>query len=134
MLERDSAEWRALTTLLDAHRGGSVHGAGSPRWESRDVYAHPSRWMNRSTHDLEAALEDRSRPLVEGSDDEINARWQSEDSGLSLTRHATGQSPPSSVVSAIRAIPTDNWNAVIEAIANADGADHFAAHRRAIVL
>ena len=84
MLARDRAEWQALVRVLEARPGRSLHDPESPTWNSRDVYAHLARWMEQSTAHLEAALVHSSFAPVEGTDDEINARWQSEAQRLSL--------------------------------------------------
>src|SRR3989304_1563464 len=84
MLAEDRAEWEALVALLGAPPEGMLHNASAPPWTSRDVYAHLARWIERSTAELEVRLEGRGLPALEGTDDEINARWQEEDSRLGL--------------------------------------------------
>ena len=84
MLRKDRAEWGALVAVLEAHPRKSLHDPSSPPWTSRDVYAHMSRWIERSTSELEARLEGGTLQPLDGADDEINARWQREDSGLNL--------------------------------------------------
>ena len=130
MLRKDRAEWEALTVVLDAHPEGSLHDPSSPLWTSRDVYAHLSRWIEHSTAALEARLAGRTLAQLEGTDDEINARWQQEDSGLSLgealerARQAFARR-----LRAIEVVPIDRWDEMLEAIARADGAEHYAGHR-----
>ena len=84
MLDHDRAEWDALAAALEAHPDDSLHDPASPPWTSRDVYTHLARWMEVSTSHLESELAGRAHERMEGTDDEINARWQAEDSGLSL--------------------------------------------------
>lgn len=130
MLERDHAEWRALTTILDSRPTESMHGADNPDWNARDVYAHLARWINHSTDDLEATLAGKGIPRPAGTDDEINARWQAEDAVLSLgeardfARRAFDRR-----LAAITSIPSDGWNPLLDAIAHADGWEHIATHR-----
>src|SRR5438132_10097145 len=84
MVARDREEWQQLVALLDAQPEAPVHGPGSPDWNSRDVYAHFGRWLGHSTDDFEATLDGRGLPRPDGTDDEINARWQLEDAALSF--------------------------------------------------
>ena len=131
MLREDRAEWEALVALLEAHPEESLHDAGSPPWMSCDVYAHLARWIERSTAELEARLAGRTIPPLEGTDDEINARWQQEDSGLSLEEaRQRAQKAFERRLRAIENVPSDRWDQVLELIAHADGAKHYANHRR----
>lgn len=66
MLRKDRAEWDALVALLDAHPRRALHGDASV-WASRDVYAHLARWMQHSTADLQARLEDLTLPPLYGN-------------------------------------------------------------------
>jgi hypothetical protein len=135
MLREDREEWRALCAVLDAHPEGPLHDPESPAWTARDVYTHLARWMERSTEALGAWLADGSvlSPL-DGTDDEINARWQAEDSGLSLDEaRAQAQRAFDRLHQAIEAVPLDRWDAMVEAIARADGSEHYRAHRGFIV-
>ena len=131
MLRSDRAEWKALVAVLQAHPEQRLHADGSPPWVARDVYAHLARWITRSTDDLEARLAGRILPPLEGSDDEINARWQGEDSALSLdeARHRAGETFEHRL-RAIEGVAADRWDPVLEAMARADGAEHYANHRR----
>ncbi len=131
MLREDRAEWEALVALLEAHPDQSLHHAGSPPWMSRDVYSHLARWIERSTAELEARLAGRNLPPLVGTDDEINARWQQEDSGLSLEEaRQRAQKTFERRIQAIEAVPSHRWDQVLELIARADGAKHYANHRR----
>lgn len=132
MLREDRAEWEALVALLEA-RGGreSVHADSAPSWTIRDVYAHLARWIAHSTGDLEGWLEGRPIASLDGSDDEINARWQAEDSALDVaTARERAQAAFDRRARAIEAVPAERWgDAVLEKIARADGAEHYRAHR-----
>jgi hypothetical protein len=133
MLERDRAEWRQLAALLDAQPGTPVHGPGSPAWDARDVYAHFARWLGHSTDDFEATLAGRGLPRPEGTDDEINARWRQEDAALSFD-DASGRAQRAfdRRIEVLQSTQADRWNPLLDAIANADGYEHMAAHRRYI--
>ena len=135
MLRRDRAEWEALAAVLEAHPEERLHGEGSPSWVSRDVYAHLARWIRHSTGDLEARLAGRTLPPLDGTDDEINARWQREDSGLSLAEaRQRAREAFERRLQAIDSVAPGRWDPVLEAIANADGAEHYANHRRYIAV
>ena len=135
MLREDRAEWNALVAVLDAHPGEALHG-GTSVWVSRDVYAHLARWMEHSTADLQARLEDLTLPPLSGTEDEINARWQQADSVLSFAAareraHAIFERR----LRAIQAVPPARWSdKILEAMARADGTNHYRAHRSYIVL
>ena len=130
MLCEDRAQWEALTAVLDAHTERSLHDPSSPLWTSRDVYAHLTRWIERSTSELEVRLEGGTLQPLEGTDDEINARWQQEDSGLSLDEaRERGQQAFELRLRSIEGVPTARWDKMLEAIARADGAEHYAGHR-----
>ena len=134
MLAEDRREWAALCATLDAHPDGALHDPESPEWTARDVYAHLARWIAHSTGDLEAVLAGRGIQVIEGSDDDtINARWQAEDSGLSLgDARARARRAFDRRIAAIEAVPRDRWNPALDAIAHADDAKHFRAHREYI--
>ncbi len=133
MLREDQAEWARLTKVLEERSGESLHGGSSPDWNSRDVYAHLARWIERSTEDLEARLQGRTLPPLEGTDDEINARWQAADTVLTPSEaRERAEAAFERRVRAVRAIPLDRWEPVLEAMARADGSNHYAAHSRYI--
>jgi len=133
MLARDHVEWRALTAILESRPADSMHGADDPDWNARDVYTHLARWINHSTDDLEATFLGRGIPRPAGTDDEINARWRAEDAGLSLdAARDFAQRAFDRRLAALRAIPSDRWNPMLDLIANADGWEHIAAHRNYI--
>ncbi len=131
MLQEDRAEWERLVALLDAHPEGPLHDPESPEWTARDVYAHLARWIERSTTEMEGWLATRTLlPKLEGSDDEINARWQQEDSALTLDEaRERARRAFERRLRAIEAVPLDRWDAVGEACARADGAAHYRSHR-----
>lgn len=130
MQREDRAEWQALLAILDKHSDEPLHRAGSPAWVSRDVYAHLARWIERSTDELEARLRGRSLAALPGTEDEINARWQQEDSQLSLGEARDwAQRAFERRLRVIQAVPSDRWDQVLEMMAHADGAKHYAAHR-----
>jgi hypothetical protein len=131
MLTRDRQAWRRLTALLDAHPDTVVHEPGSPAWTARDVYRHFTRWLNHSTDDLEANLGGRTLPRHEGTDDEINARWQAEDAALSIEEaRQSAQAAFDRRIAVIASVPDDGWNPVTRGIAQADGHEHIEAHGR----
>ena len=134
MLHKDREEWEALVALLEAHPDESLHDPAAPSWTARDVYTHFARWIERSTDHLEAELAGRALPPLEGTDDEINARWQREDSGLSLAEaRERAQQAFERRIRAIEAVPAERWDGPLAEIARADGHEHIAAHRRWIV-
>jgi hypothetical protein len=140
MLHEDRAEWQTLVAALDAHPGGPLHDPESPTWTARDVYAHLARWINHSTDAFESWLASRTLPPpandMEGNDDEINARWQAEDSHLSLDEaRARAQRAFDRRIRAIEAAPADRWDdPILDATAHADGAKHYRNHRSYIAV
>lgn len=135
MLHEDRAEWEALVAVLDAHPDGAVHDPESTEWTARDVYTHLARWITHSTNDLKAVLAGGKIALLEGSDDEINARWQAGDSHLSLDQASQwARQAFERRIQAIEAVAPDRWDNVLESIARADGADHYRGHRQYIVV
>ncbi len=133
MLRRDHEEWAALVAVLDARPTGAVHDPESPSWQARDVYSHFTRWIHRSTDELEARADGRTLARLEGSDDEINARWQGEDARLTLDEaRSRAQAAFDRRVAVVRAVAKDRWHDGLAAIVYADGYEHIAAHRRYI--
>lgn len=133
MLDRDHIEWARLVTILDAHPETVIHEPGAPPWTAKDIYSHFARWINHSTDDLEANRAGRALARLDGTDDEINARWQAEDAALSLdqARHQA-QAAFDRRAAAIESVPADAWSPALDAIAFADGHEHIEAHRRYI--
>ncbi len=88
------------------------------------------RWIERSRSELEARLEGGTLQQLAGTDDEINARWQQEDSELSLDEaRERAQQAFERRLRAIEGVPTARWDEMLKAIACADGAEHYAGHR-----
>lgn len=132
MIRKDREEWAALTALLDADADRPVH-QDSHDWTARDVYTHFARWLEHSTNDFEATLGGEGLPRPEGTDDEINARWQTEDSKLSLDEaRAWAQREFDRRTAVIQSLPEDRWTEPLWAIAHADGWKHIQAHHRYI--
>lgn len=130
MLRRDREEWAALTALLDANPDRAVHQDGHD-WTARDVYNHFARWLEHSTNHFDATLRGERAQRLEGTDDQINARWQAEDSKLSLEEaRSRAQREFDRRIQAIESLPEDRWTESLWAIAHADGWEHLAAHRR----
>lgn len=135
MLQADRAAWDELVALLDAHPGVSLHDAGSPAWSSRIVYAHLARWMEHSTAAIRALAAGVTPPPLEGTDEEINARFQREDADLSLDEaRQWAMMTFGERERTIESIPSYLWNDEIENYARADGASHFRAHLSYITL
>lgn len=131
MLPRDREAWQRLTELLDTHPDAVIHDPESPAWTARDVYSHFARWLNHSTDDLEANLAGRTLARPQGTDDEVNARWQAEDAALSLAEaRQRAQAAFDRRITVIESVPDDRWNDVLFAIAHADGFEHIEEHRR----
>jgi hypothetical protein len=137
MLREDRNEWDKLVSVLDAHPGEILHNPDSSwRWTSRDIYAHLARWINYSMNTFETILGRRPpSPPLEGTDDEINARWQQKDSALTL---AEARSRASAAfdrrVHLIKSVSDDAWDKELEKVAHFDGADHYRHHRSYIVV
>ena len=132
LLREDREEWEALVAVLDAHPEGSLHDPESPEWTARDVYNHLARWIDHSAEALQAWLAGRTIAPLEGADDdEINARWRQEDSGLSFDEaREWAQRAFERRIQAIEAVAADRWDAELEFYARDDGADHYSEHRR----
>jgi len=135
MLREDIAEWEKLVAVLEAHPEESLHDPDSPPWTSRDVYAHLARWMEHSTALLEARLSGGTIPPVPGTGDEINARWQQEDSGLSLAEaRERAQQAFERRRYVIMSVLGERWDEEMERHARWDGAEHFTKHRSYIIV
>jgi hypothetical protein len=137
MLRDDRAAWDELVAILEAHPREVLHDPASVwRWTSRDVYAHLARWLTRSMDELEVALAGGPPlPPLQGTEDEINMRWQREDSGLSLDEaRERAQAAFGRRLRLVQSVPGEAWNAALERIARYDGAEHYRAHRGYIVV
>lgn len=134
MLGKDRAEWEALVAVLDAHLDGPLHDPESPKWTSRDVYAHLARLMETTTNLLEAKLAGHTFPSFEGGDDEsenkANAEIQQQYSHMSLAEaRGWAQREFERRLQVIASIPDDGWDDQVEELARADGGDHYRGHR-----
>lgn len=135
IINDDQTEWELLVNVLEAHPNESLHDPTSPPWTSRDVYTHLARWMEYWTEYLKAQLVGKEIAPIEGTDDEINACWQKEDSRLTLdqarqwAQRAFGQR-----IQTIKSVPANLWDGKLEKIARIAGAQHFTEHRNCIVV
>jgi hypothetical protein len=135
MIREDRAEWQALVAALEAQADEPASTNGLSSWTSRDVFAHLARWMEHSTDDLEARLRGEPPPSLEGNDDEINARWQQKDVHLSLGQaREWAHQAFDRRVRAIQSVPAHRWDRMLDAVARADGSQHYRAHRRYIAV
>ena len=132
MLRRDREEWEKLVTVLDSHPGGPVHAPESPDWKARHVYAHLARWINNSMDEFEALIEGRSRPAPpEGDDDGINARWRRDDANIDFAdARNRAHRAYERRLRLIESVSDGRWTNPLIAVAQADGHEHFANHRR----
>jgi hypothetical protein len=135
MIAKDRVEWGLLTVILDAHSTEVLHAPPSPPWTSRDIYAHLARWLNNSNKDMEAYCS--GGPLSPAVDnfEEVNSRWQKEDSSMSLAEARKKASEAfNKRLNILESIPLNKWDKKLERIANYDGSEHLAAHRGYILL
>ena len=134
MLSKDRAEWNLLTSMLDAHPTEVLHEPESPPWTSRDVYAHLARWLNISNKHMEAYRSGGDSPHFDNID-KVNAKWQEEDSILSLDEaRIRAFEAFNQRLAIIASMPMDKWDNTLERIAKYDGAAHLAAHRKYICV
>ncbi len=134
MIREDAAEWAELIKILEAHPEESLHDSSSPQWTSRDVYAHIARWLKYSTDNIEALLNGQQLSIPEETDDDINARWQGEDSGMSLTEaRRLAQSAFERRLRTIESVPSGRWDEQLEELVRSDGAEHLRMHRSYII-
>ena len=135
MLRKDRAEWEALVDTLQAHPEEALHDPDFPVWTSRDAYTHLACWIEHSTATLQTYLVGHIPPPLEGTDDEINARWQQQFRDLSLTEaREWAYRAFEQRLRAIENVPPERWDQVLDLIARADGAEHYANHRRYIAV
>src|SRR3972149_4319178 len=124
MISQDRTEWSLLTAVLDAHPDEILHESQAPPWTSRDVYAHLARWLVQSNKDMEAYCAGRGVSPPVGDADEVNSRWQQEDSILSLTEARKRACEAfDRRLAIIASIPIDRWDKELERIAPYDGAE-----------
>lgn len=130
MLRKDREEWAKLAALLDTDPERRVHQDGHD-WTARDVYAHFARWLDHSMNDFEATLRGEGLARPEGTDDEINDRWQAEDSKLTLDEARDWANREfDRRLKTIESLPEGQWTQGLWAIAHADGWEHIEAHRK----
>ena len=133
MFQEDHAEWNALGATLDAHPDDMLFNPGS--WNSRDIYAHLAHWISHSNSQLEATLSGKTIPEIPGTDDEVNARWKEEDGTLSLEQAREWANREfQRRLRSIESVAQDRWNEKLDAMARADGADHYRDHRGYVKL
>ncbi|HEX9897321.1 MAG TPA: ClbS/DfsB family four-helix bundle protein [Dehalococcoidales bacterium] len=127
----ESAE---ISAILNALPTGTVHGSGATAWNSRDVYAHMARWLSHSSEYMELAGTGKKPPFIEESQvDEINHRWQKEDSKLTLAEARTrAQEEFKRRVKIIKSMPPELWTEEMVKVVYLDGANHYHDHRKYI--
>ena len=131
ILLEDQKEWEALCAVLDVRPTGVVHGIGPTSWNARDVYAHVARWLEYSNSNLENALTGIPLSNIQESQfDEINGRWQQEDSELSLVEaRIRAYKEFQRRVKIIQSIPLEKWTEEVVKMVYLDGASHYRLHR-----
>jgi hypothetical protein len=135
LLSIDLIVWDELAWLLEKHPEENLHAAGSTPWNSRDVYAHLARWLNRSSAHIEAYCNGKKLPEFPASPEEMNDIWQREDSSLTLAEARTKAGVAlANRLAAVEAIPTDKWDTEMHRIVSFDGATHYAMHINYIVV
>jgi hypothetical protein len=135
MLRMDRIGWDALTSLLDAHPDESLHGPASPRWTSRDVYAHLARWLDHSNTCIEAYCAGSELPSLEATPEEMNTRWQRKDSGMRLIEARNKATAAfERRLEIIASIPPGKWDEELDRIVSYDGAAHYAQHLGYLVV
>jgi hypothetical protein len=134
MLRMDRIGWDALVSLLDAHPGESLHDPASPRWTSRDVYAHFARWLDRSNAHIKAYCAGKKLPELPTAPEEMNPLWQREDSGMSLDdAREKALETFDRRMEIIASIPPGKWDEKLDSIVRYDGASHYFMHLNYIV-
>lgn len=135
MLCTDHIVWNALVCLLEKHPEESLHAPASPRWTSRDVYAHFARWFNHSNACIEAYCSGKEQPQLSGTPEEMNSRWQREDAGILLKdARINAMFAFTRRMGIIESIPLSTWDAELEKLVRYDGATHYAMHINYIVV
>jgi hypothetical protein len=131
----DSIVWNELVSLLTAHPEESLHAPTSPKWKSRDVFAHMARWLNYSNNLIEDYCATGALPDSGAFIEELNARWQREDRGVELKdAKEKALAEFSRRQRIIASIPLDKWNEKLWRTVSYDGATHYAAHLNYIVV
>jgi hypothetical protein len=130
MLKKDQLEWGLLTSILDSHPLERLHDPNSPAWVSRDVYAHLARWISYSNRDMEAYCTGAGFSPPSINTEELNSRWQQEDSRMTLSEsREKAHEAFNQRLRMIQSISLGLWDKELERIAQYDGAQHFALHR-----
>jgi hypothetical protein len=129
MLCIDHIVWNALVCLLEKHPEESLHDPASPRWTSRDVYAHFARWLEHSNACITAYGAGKAPPELPGTVEEMNGRWQKEDAAVKLADARTkAMAAFARRIGIIEAIPLDKWGGELGKLVNYDVATHYAMH------
>lgn len=135
LLAEDDHTWAELTAVLDAHPDVNLHAAGSKPWNSRDAYAHLARWLEYDTAKINAVVAGKPLPVAGKSVEEVNARWEAEDSSLSLeeARQRAFMSYRKRQHT-IESVPVSEWDVTIKEVTRTGGASHFKEHLSYITL
>jgi len=137
MLNEDKNEWEAFVALLDSHPEENLHDPESPPWTNRDVFAHLARWTIYSIEQLEGRIAGRKPPSLDDTIDEINIRWQIEDSRISLVEaRERAIEAYEKWARTIESVPPEYWSEELELLAGiTDGKHwHYALHRKYIIV
>jgi hypothetical protein len=130
----DHIVWNALVCLLEKHPAENLHGAGSPPWTSRDVYAHLARWLDHSNACIETYCTGQELPRLPAAPEEMNDIWQQQDAALTLDEaRRRAQAAFTRRLDIIESIPLSRWDAALEKLVRYDGATHYAMHINYIV-
>lgn len=135
MLSEDRAEWDLLVDVLNEHPDEPLHGPESPPWVSRDVYSHLTRWLDHSNSDIESYCAGCGVSPPVDNIEEVNSKWQEEDSRLSLAEaRLRAHRAFAKRLTIIASIPLELWDGELERIARYDGSSHLSLHRGYIQL
>jgi hypothetical protein len=137
IIPKELLEWELLTTILDNHPDKNLHSPGSIPWTSRDIYAHLARWFTHSNQLMKKYLDTGSTtpPLNRVTIEEMNTRWQQEDSTMTLQdARKKAHDMFEERLGILRSIPVEQWDSQLYEIAMQDGYLHFAIHRSYIRL
>jgi hypothetical protein len=137
IIPKELLEWELLTIILDNHPDKNLHSPGSIPWTSRDIYAHLARWIGHSNQLINNYLDTGSTtpPLNRVTIEEMNTRWQQEDSTMTLQNaRKKAHDMFEERLGILQSIPVDQWDSQLYEIAKQDGYLHFAIHRSYIRL
>jgi hypothetical protein len=130
----DAVVWKELVSVLTKYPTESLHEAKSPKWTSKDVFAHMTRWLKHCNDKMEAYCAGKPLPKLESTPEEMNAKWKREDRDKSLAEvKETAQLEFKRRQRLLDAIPLKKWDEELMQIQGYDGANHFAAHLNYIV-